>query len=99
MEQLRTHCAREISELERNLGSQQELSAALDQTHPELVTDQETQRSSVYPADSAPVIISIFEPSIRTTLITCGLDIWNCVKSELMRKRLKNYGPFTLKSS
>ncbi|TWW58738.1 hypothetical protein D4764_06G0002680 [Takifugu flavidus] len=40
MEQLRTHCAKEISELERNLGSQQELSAALDQTHPELVTDQ-----------------------------------------------------------
>lgn len=40
MEQLRTHSAKEISELERNLGSQQELSAALDQTHPELVTDQ-----------------------------------------------------------
>lgn len=40
MEQLRTHCAKEISELERNLGSQQELSAALDQTHPELVTHQ-----------------------------------------------------------
>eukprot|EP00066_Takifugu_rubripes_P021950 XP_011611216.1 PREDICTED: uncharacterized protein LOC105417693 [Takifugu rubripes] len=37
MEQLRTHCAKEIFELERNLGSQQELSAALDQTHPELV--------------------------------------------------------------
>lgn len=40
MEQLRTHCAKEISELERNLGSQQELSAALEQTHPELVTEQ-----------------------------------------------------------
>lgn len=40
MEQLRTQCAKEISELERNLGSQQELSAALNQTHPELVREQ-----------------------------------------------------------
>lgn len=40
MEQLRTHCAKEISNLERNLGSQQELSSALEQTHPELVTEQ-----------------------------------------------------------
>lgn len=40
MEQMRTHCAKEISELERNLGSQQELSAALDQTQPELVREQ-----------------------------------------------------------
>lgn len=40
MEQLRTHCAKEISKLERNLGSQQELSSALEQTHPELVTEQ-----------------------------------------------------------
>lgn len=38
MEQLRTHCTKEISELERMLESQQELSAALDQTYPELVT-------------------------------------------------------------
>ncbi|XP_028461375.1 sperm-associated antigen 5 isoform X2 [Perca flavescens] len=37
MEQLRTHCATEISELERIVGSQQELSAALDQTHPQQV--------------------------------------------------------------
>ncbi|XP_054460225.1 sperm-associated antigen 5 [Anoplopoma fimbria] len=37
MEQLRTHCATEISELERIVGSQQELSAALDQTYPEQV--------------------------------------------------------------
>ncbi|XP_068177210.1 sperm-associated antigen 5 [Antennarius striatus] len=36
-EQLRTHCSTEISELERIVGSQQELSAALDQTYPELV--------------------------------------------------------------
>lgn len=39
MEQLRTHSAKEISELEKNLGSQQELCAALDQTHPELVIE------------------------------------------------------------
>lgn len=37
MEQLRTHFATEISELERIVGSQQELSAALDQTYPEQV--------------------------------------------------------------
>ncbi|XP_031132814.1 sperm-associated antigen 5 isoform X2 [Sander lucioperca] len=37
MEQLRTHCATEISELERIVGSQQELSAALDQTYPQQV--------------------------------------------------------------
>ncbi|KAL7405242.1 hypothetical protein ABVT39_025726 [Epinephelus coioides] len=37
MEQLRTHCAIEISALERIVGSQQELSAALDQTYPEQV--------------------------------------------------------------
>ncbi|XP_042340237.1 sperm-associated antigen 5 [Plectropomus leopardus] len=35
--QLRTHCAAEISELERIVGSQQELSAALEQTYPEQV--------------------------------------------------------------
>ncbi|KAK5865625.1 hypothetical protein PBY51_019879 [Eleginops maclovinus] len=37
MEQLRTHCASEISELERMVGSQQELLAALNQTYPEQV--------------------------------------------------------------
>ncbi|XP_031719187.1 sperm-associated antigen 5 [Anarrhichthys ocellatus] len=37
MEQLRTHCATEISALERIVGSQQELSAALHQTYPEQV--------------------------------------------------------------
>ncbi|XP_033986368.1 sperm-associated antigen 5 [Trematomus bernacchii] len=37
MEQLRTHCSSEISELERVVGSQQELSAALAQTYPEQV--------------------------------------------------------------
>ena len=40
MEQLRTHCSKEISELEKNLGSREELSAALEQTRPELVTEQ-----------------------------------------------------------
>uniref|UniRef100_A0A8C9X9D0 Si:dkey-25o16.4 n=1 Tax=Sander lucioperca TaxID=283035 RepID=A0A8C9X9D0_SANLU len=43
MEQLRTHCATEISELERIVGSQQELSAALDQTYPQQV--QKTGKS------------------------------------------------------
>ncbi|XP_058497551.1 sperm-associated antigen 5 [Solea solea] len=37
MEQLRTHCATEKSELERSVGSQQELLAALKQTFPEQV--------------------------------------------------------------
>lgn len=37
MDQLRAHCAKEISELDRAVGSQQELSAALDQTYPQLV--------------------------------------------------------------
>ncbi|XP_070846965.1 sperm-associated antigen 5 [Chaetodon trifascialis] len=37
MEQLRTHCAKEISELERIVGSQEELLAALDRTYPEQV--------------------------------------------------------------
>lgn len=37
MTQLRTHCATEISELEKNLGSQQELLAAINQTCPEQV--------------------------------------------------------------
>ncbi|XP_010777711.1 sperm-associated antigen 5 [Notothenia coriiceps] len=37
MEQLRTHCSSEISELERVVGSQQKLSAALNQTYPEQV--------------------------------------------------------------
>ncbi|KAM8879304.1 sperm-associated antigen 5 isoform 1-T2 [Spinachia spinachia] len=37
MEQLRTHFATEISALERIVGSQQELSAALDKTYPEQV--------------------------------------------------------------
>lgn len=39
MDQLRAHCAIEISELERVVGSQQELSAALNQTYPQLVTE------------------------------------------------------------
>ncbi|KAA8594701.1 hypothetical protein FQN60_011836 [Etheostoma spectabile] len=37
MEQLRTHCATEISALERIVGSQQELSSALNQTYPQQV--------------------------------------------------------------
>ncbi|KAI3353100.1 hypothetical protein L3Q82_019669, partial [Scortum barcoo] len=37
MTQLRTHCATEISELERNVGSQQDLLAAINQTYPEQV--------------------------------------------------------------
>ncbi|XP_071360634.1 sperm-associated antigen 5 isoform X2 [Trachinotus anak] len=37
MEQLRTHCAREMSELEKSVGSQQELLAALNQAYPEQV--------------------------------------------------------------
>ncbi|XP_028273957.1 sperm-associated antigen 5 [Parambassis ranga] len=37
MEELRTHCASEISALERSAGSQQELLAALQQTYPEQV--------------------------------------------------------------
>uniref|UniRef100_A0A672YR48 Sperm associated antigen 5 n=1 Tax=Sphaeramia orbicularis TaxID=375764 RepID=A0A672YR48_9TELE len=35
MDQLRTHCATEISELERSVGSQQQLLSALHQTYPE----------------------------------------------------------------
>lgn len=35
MEQLRTHCATQISELEKCVGSQQELLAALNQAYPE----------------------------------------------------------------
>ncbi len=41
-EQLRTHCSTEISELERIVGSQQELLAALAQTYPEQVTESST---------------------------------------------------------
>ncbi|MED6293820.1 hypothetical protein CHARACLAT_014578, partial [Characodon lateralis] len=37
MEQLRTHCASEISALEKCVGSQQELLAALNQTYPDQV--------------------------------------------------------------
>ncbi|KAK5926179.1 hypothetical protein CgunFtcFv8_021771 [Champsocephalus gunnari] len=37
MEHLRSHCSSEISELKRVVGSQQELSAALNQTYPEQV--------------------------------------------------------------
>ena len=37
MEQLRTHCAAEISTLEKSVGSQQELLTALNQTYPEQV--------------------------------------------------------------
>lgn len=37
MEQLRTHCATEISLLEKSVGSQQELLATLNQSYPELV--------------------------------------------------------------
>uniref|UniRef100_A0A3P9CUY0 Sperm associated antigen 5 n=1 Tax=Maylandia zebra TaxID=106582 RepID=A0A3P9CUY0_9CICH len=37
MEQLRTHCATEISLLEKSVGSQQELLATLKQSYPELV--------------------------------------------------------------
>lgn len=37
MEQLRTHCAAEISALEQSVGSQKELLAALNQTYPEQV--------------------------------------------------------------
>lgn len=48
MEQLRTHCANEISELESTLGSQQELSAALNQAHPELVTGQTYSEQLIY---------------------------------------------------
>lgn len=40
MEQLRTHCATEISDLERLVGSQQELLDALNRTYPEQVTEQ-----------------------------------------------------------
>uniref|UniRef100_A0A665XCP2 Sperm-associated antigen 5 n=1 Tax=Echeneis naucrates TaxID=173247 RepID=A0A665XCP2_ECHNA len=37
MDQLRTHCAKEISELEKSVGSQQDLLAALNQVYPEQV--------------------------------------------------------------
>lgn len=37
MEQLRKHCATEISHLEKSVGSQRELLAALNQSYPELV--------------------------------------------------------------
>lgn len=46
MEQLRTHCATEISELERMVGSQQELSAALDKTYPEQVQGRERAKTN-----------------------------------------------------
>lgn len=39
MDQLRTHCAKDVSQLERVVGSQQELSAALHQTYPQLVIE------------------------------------------------------------
>lgn len=50
MEQLRTHCAKEISELERVVGSHEELSAALDQTYPELVTENKHLLFNIYSA-------------------------------------------------
>ncbi|XP_073338782.1 sperm-associated antigen 5 [Pagrus major] len=43
MEQLRTHCATEISQLERIVGSQEELFAAINQTYPELVALNQAQ--------------------------------------------------------
>ncbi|XP_040043655.2 sperm-associated antigen 5 [Gasterosteus aculeatus] len=55
MEQLRTHFATEISELERIVGSQQELSAALDQTYPEQVA---LNRAYTEMLDSATDVLS-----------------------------------------
>ncbi|XP_008303672.1 sperm-associated antigen 5 [Stegastes partitus] len=42
MDQLRTHCATEISALEKSVGCQQELLAALNQTYPEQVALNKT---------------------------------------------------------
>uniref|UniRef100_A0A8D3CJB6 Si:dkey-25o16.4 n=1 Tax=Scophthalmus maximus TaxID=52904 RepID=A0A8D3CJB6_SCOMX len=42
MEQLRTHCAAEMSELEKSVGSQQELLDALNQAYPEQVRTKST---------------------------------------------------------
>ncbi|XP_037329062.2 sperm-associated antigen 5 isoform X2 [Pungitius pungitius] len=55
MEQLRTHFATEISELEGIVGSQQELSAALDQTYPEQVA---LNRAYTEMLDSATDVLS-----------------------------------------
>uniref|UniRef100_A0A665XCP5 Sperm associated antigen 5 n=1 Tax=Echeneis naucrates TaxID=173247 RepID=A0A665XCP5_ECHNA len=40
MDQLRTHCAKEISELEKSVGSQQDLLAALNQVYPEQIEEE-----------------------------------------------------------
>lgn len=39
-EQLKTHCATEVSDLQRTVGSQQELLAALKQTYPEQANEE-----------------------------------------------------------
>uniref|UniRef100_A0A671WN76 Uncharacterized LOC115592271 n=1 Tax=Sparus aurata TaxID=8175 RepID=A0A671WN76_SPAAU len=48
MEQLRTHCATEISQLERIVGSQEELFAALNQTYPELVIEDRLKTKHLF---------------------------------------------------
>lgn len=48
MEQLRTHCATEISQLERIVGSQEELFAALNHTYPELVTEDRLKTKHLF---------------------------------------------------
>nr|XP_005727094.1 PREDICTED: sperm-associated antigen 5 [Pundamilia nyererei] len=55
MEQLRTHCATEISLLEKSVGSQQELLAALNQSYPELVVLNKAYNATL---DSASDLLS-----------------------------------------
>lgn len=78
-EQLRTHSATEISELERIVGSQQELLAALNQTYPEQVTKNVQKQNSFVKSIQSNiqqcVSMVFFSPfSINTGCLKPGLQ-------------------------
>lgn len=63
MEQLRTHCATEISQLERIVGSQEELFAALNQTYPELVIEDRLKTKHLFSIHSTNEFNLSFSPT------------------------------------
>uniref|UniRef100_A0A668UWP0 Sperm associated antigen 5 n=1 Tax=Oreochromis aureus TaxID=47969 RepID=A0A668UWP0_OREAU len=92
MEQLRTHCATEIALLEKSVGSQQELLAALNQSYPELV-----QKTSQKINCSIIIVFKVicechFFVSFLSLIMQVGLN-----KLFMIRSLLQKTAPMLLK--
>lgn len=82
MDQLRAHCAIEISELEMVVGSQQELSAALHQTFPQLVT--EIRHIHLFSEGATRTcVVFIMPPFLQVALNQAHTETLNCATDAL----------------